>query len=380
MIVAIKTPRSKLLEGREKIVHGLQEIRLRVQLRHQNVLPKFLGITTKFIESLSIVTWWMEGNSHDYVQDESIDPCPLIIGIAQGLQYLHNLTPDAVFHGNLRGLNVLILDNGEPLLTNLGLLWPVDSSPGVSSIRDIRGTVNWMAPEMFDGGHGCRPTAEGDIWAFAMTALELFTRENPFHDHTDPTAIKSSIKKGLPGRPNACNRMTDPWWNILVQCWEVASSSRPTISQVVKSFAALGAVQSPTLKESIKRISRKCPNIKRLDGQIDKDHSILIRGGFATVCRGTLCHKQTKVAVKTARGDLSMDEKIINRILEEVYVWYKLRHANILPLLGITTQFDSTLSIVSRWMERGTARDYVRDSINDPRPLVRGCATCMTQI
>ena len=56
-----------------------------------------------------------------------------------------------------------------------------------------------------------------------------------------------------------------------------------------------------------------------MDGQIDKDHSILIRGGFATVCRGTLCHKQTKVAVKTARGDLSMDEKIINvRVLAMV--------------------------------------------------------------
>lgn len=52
-------------------------------------------------------------------------------------------------------------------------------------------------------------------------------------------------------------------------------------------------------------------------------------------------------------------------------MWYKLRHANILPLLGITTQFNSTVSIVSRWMEKGNAHDYVQDSNNDPRPLVR---------
>jgi len=57
--------------------HALQEIRLRTQLRHQNVLP-FLGITTKFVETLSIVSRWMERNAHDYVQDESVDPRPLV--------------------------------------------------------------------------------------------------------------------------------------------------------------------------------------------------------------------------------------------------------------------------------------------------------------
>ena len=53
-----------------------------------------------------------------------------------------------------------------------------------------------------------------------------------------------------------------------------------------------------------------------------------------------------------------------------MHVWSKLDHANILPLLGITTKFDWTVSIVSPWMENGNARDYVQDEAIDPRPLV----------
>jgi len=179
-----------------------------------------------------------------------------------------------------------------------------------------------------------------------------------------------SIKKGAPDRPSACNRMTDPWWNILVQCWEVIPSSRPNISQVVEIVAALvrtfilaqipstsygrrvvraplalrmcsiscvcwpllififhclswhfkGAVPSPALEELIKRISQKSPDINRFDGQIYKDDSSPKRGTYAIVYRGTQLPGQTKVAVKTAhQWGPSMDETIIEvSVLEMV--------------------------------------------------------------
>jgi len=58
------------------------------------------------------------------------------------------------------------------------------------------------------------------------------------------------------------------------------------------------------------------------------------------------------------------------RLLAEVYIWSKLAHENILELLGITTAFDHTISIVSPLMPRGNAFDFVQDVDNDPRPLV----------
>lgn len=58
------------------------------------------------------------------------------------------------------------------------------------------------------------------------------------------------------------------------------------------------------------------------------------------------------------------------RVLNEVYVWSKLRHNNVNELLGITTAFDDTISIVSPLMSQGNAFDYVQNPDIDPRPLV----------
>ncbi|KAG6328624.1 hypothetical protein ID866_10467 [Astraeus odoratus] len=83
---------------------NIREIQAWSKLRHENVLP-VLGITTEFDGSIALVYERMDrGNAHDYVQDESVDPRPLIVEIALGLQYLHNHTPSPIFHGNLRGV------------------------------------------------------------------------------------------------------------------------------------------------------------------------------------------------------------------------------------------------------------------------------------
>ncbi|KAI6035600.1 hypothetical protein F5J12DRAFT_705849, partial [Pisolithus orientalis] len=72
------------------------------RLAHENILP-LLGITTEFDSTVSIISPWMQnGNAHNYVQDTTVDPRPLILGIAQGLHYLHNYMPSSIFHGDLK--------------------------------------------------------------------------------------------------------------------------------------------------------------------------------------------------------------------------------------------------------------------------------------
>ncbi|KAI6000349.1 kinase-like domain-containing protein, partial [Pisolithus orientalis] len=58
----------------------------------------------------------------------------------------------------------------------------------------------------------------------------------------------------------------------------------------------------------------------------------------------------------------------------EVHVWSKLRHENIVRMLGISTQFDYTISIISEWMPLGNAHTYVQNIENDPRPLLEDVA------
>ena len=113
-----------------------------------------------------------------------------------------------------------------------------------------------MAPEMFEVYH--ETTAAQDVWAFAMTALvifsptcarrliaeflqELFTREDPFYPFRG-NAIIMRMMKGLPDRPsaeNTCSRLTDEWWSICSECWHADPSKRPTMSQVAKKIVQI---------------------------------------------------------------------------------------------------------------------------------------------
>ncbi|KAG6329484.1 hypothetical protein ID866_9605, partial [Astraeus odoratus] len=206
------------------------------RLQHNNIVL-VLGVVTKFDYSVSIVCEWVpNGNAHDYVQDKDIDPRPLLRDIARGLQYLHNRS-DPIVHGDLRGKNVLISQDGHALLADYGLIAVIDSSFSMTAATPIHPTVRWMAPEQING-YG-KATTQGDIWAFAMTTLELFTREVPYNGIRDTRSVIHHVLRETPSRPSSestCNRMTDGWWGICELCWERNESLRPSILGILNKI------------------------------------------------------------------------------------------------------------------------------------------------
>ncbi|KIM60688.1 hypothetical protein SCLCIDRAFT_1216597 [Scleroderma citrinum Foug A] len=220
-----------------------REVHIWSKLHNDNILP-VLGFTTKFDQTISIVSPWMErGNAHDYVQDVDVDPRPLLVGIATGLQYLHSYEPHPIYHGDLKGFNVLISDDGCPLLTDFGFAFIVDSSFSMDVEGGRGGTLQWMAPEYFGlwedstatERDAWAATAEKDVWAFGMTILELFTRQRPFPGVDKGFQLIPRIRMGHP-RPSdevTCSRLTDEWWNICLLCWHLDPSKRPRVSDVL---------------------------------------------------------------------------------------------------------------------------------------------------
>ncbi|KAI6000347.1 kinase-like domain-containing protein [Pisolithus orientalis] len=135
---------------------------------------------------------------------------------------------------------------------------------------------------------------------------------------------------------------------------------------------------SPVLHKLSERASRYSIN---LNGRINRTLGRLPqRGSTAIVYQGTLIPDGTEVAIKTFRCTLSGSEADLKRLFREVHIWSKLRHENIVPLLGISTEFDSTLSIISEWMPLGNANTYVQNTENDPRPLLEDVASGLDYI
>ncbi|KAG6330867.1 hypothetical protein ID866_8223 [Astraeus odoratus] len=96
-----------------------------------------------------------------------------------------------------------------------------------------------MAPEITEGGE---LSAAADVWAFGMTALELFTRKIPFHQYRATPGVILRIFRGPPDRPtdeDTCSRMLDDWWDICTRCWNRDPSSRPTISEIIEDISVI---------------------------------------------------------------------------------------------------------------------------------------------
>ncbi|KAI6139741.1 kinase-like domain-containing protein [Pisolithus tinctorius] len=209
--VAVKTIHAYPPATQEAIERVLREVHLWSNLRHENI-QLLLGISTDFNFTL--------------------------LGIANGLHYLHNHEFGPIVHGGLRGSNVLISDDGQALLIDFGLMSLVNSTFGLPVSVSRMAAINWTAPECLEGP---KAAVEQDIWSYGMTALELFTRNPPFHDKPTVRVLMQRIMAGPPDRPNAQSthsHLTDEWWEICMSCWNRDPSARPGIADIATRIAA----------------------------------------------------------------------------------------------------------------------------------------------
>ena len=57
---------------------------------------------------------------------------------------------------------------------------------------------------------------------------------------------------------------------------------------------------------------------------------------------------------------VDIDSLYFQLLVKEIRVWSTLAHPNVLPLLGFVIEGDYP-SLVSEWMENGTASQYVKE-------------------
>ncbi|KAL5504702.1 hypothetical protein ACEPAH_7365 [Sanghuangporus vaninii] len=117
-----------------------------------------------------------------------------------------------------------------------------------------------------------------------------------------------------------------------------------------------------------------------LTGRLSKTRKVISGGAYGDISKGHFRapDRRVKVAVKCLRFYLKEDIKTSHQLFEkEIYVWSKLDHENILPLMGYSIDIMTGFPLlVSRWMENGSAWTYVNSHPNpDVLRLVTGIAS-----
>ncbi|KAJ7869288.1 kinase-like domain-containing protein [Mycena olivaceomarginata] len=149
-------------------------------LCHPNFLP-FLGVSTKVLPPLSLISPWMEnGCLMRYPeQNPDYDRLKAVMETAEGMRYLHELDPPIV-HPDIRGANILVTDDGHCCLADFGL--SAVTGMTVTSVRK-GGSVAWMAPEIMEEiSPGTEPSPTRDPTCFIDSSLgQIFTGNPPFN-------------------------------------------------------------------------------------------------------------------------------------------------------------------------------------------------------
>ncbi|KAH7322112.1 kinase-like domain-containing protein, partial [Rhizoctonia solani] len=250
--VAIKTLRisiSSITEDSKYIKHAARELHTWSKCPHPNVLPLYEMVV--FRGRIGMVSPWMgQGNLPRYLErTPDVDKCKLCVQISYGLSYLHQIGIVGV-HGDLKGANVLISDDGVPVITDFGnSLHPDRSMKFTETTGSNSLTVRWSAAEIIteSGMH----SKSSDVYALAMVRVdEVFAGTVPYDGRREPTIIYLVVtKREPPVRPEgipSSRKAGDELWGLLLRCWSFEPSARPSANEVAK-FVSDG---HPTSMES----------------------------------------------------------------------------------------------------------------------------------
>ncbi|XP_056171168.1 G-type lectin S-receptor-like serine/threonine-protein kinase At2g19130 [Syzygium oleosum] len=252
----------KLVNQNQSNKQFLAEVRTIGTIQHVNVLrlrgfcaeesKRFLVYEYLANGSLAVHLFQKGSNTLDWKTRYGI-----AIGIAKGLEYLHERCRDRIIHCDIKPENILLDSELAPQIADFGLakLLGRDVSRVITTIKGTRG---YLAPEWISGG---AITSKVDVFSYGKLLFEIISgKRNIGELNSDmreylPLQVANSIAKGEEVLP-----LVDPRLDGLVEmeelcrackvaCWCIQDSERdrPTMTQVVQILEGVMAVEKPPI-------------------------------------------------------------------------------------------------------------------------------------
>ncbi|QRW06865.1 Tyrosine kinase catalytic domain protein [Ceratobasidium sp. AG-Ba] len=342
------------------------------QAQHKNILPLY-GLywapddTTNALPAI-VLPYCAAGTCTEYIKRHpAVDRVEITCQVADALVYLHSL-PRPVVHGDIKSANVLMTDDGIPLLADFGLSRIVaESSTGLTT-SSSRGAYRWMAPELFGGVEDqiqVLATTASDVWAFGCLCIEIFAGQLPWaaikHDTLVMKAIAIDRRQPSLGLSFESGILMD----TLGRCWTYEPSKRPSMSE--GSLLRMRRYRNQYTREIIMHWPPTWKVVEYWVNGREYTQTEYNRNRLQSAAQDIPTVSNTMAVIEIIpqlEGDSVIyikDESVqstIKNIAREIYVWSRLKHENILNLTGLA-MFQEDFSIVSPWMENGTLLQYV---------------------
>ncbi|CAE6376742.1 unnamed protein product [Rhizoctonia solani] len=223
--------------------HAARELHTWNKCDHPNVAP-LLGLVV-FRGRIGMVSPWMNRGSLSYflAQTPGANRRSLCVQICEGLSYLHQI---GIIHGDMKGANVLITDDGTPVLTDFGNAFlkeqTMNFTPTSSSIAM---SVRWSAPEIINGS---RPTKASDVYALGTTLYEIVSGKLPYQTQSEVAIVfLVTVRKQLPERPECMpigHHDAEKLWSLFLRCWS-EQEARPSAAETAREIKTISLDNLP---------------------------------------------------------------------------------------------------------------------------------------
>ncbi|GLV59103.1 hypothetical protein KDH_59310 [Dictyobacter sp. S3.2.2.5] len=192
----------KILDTRlspDEVEHFRQEARIIAQLEHPHIV-RVLDFGVEDDMPFLVMSYAPHGSLRQRYPKGSRLPANMVVTlvkqIASALYFAHQAR---LIHRDIKPENILLGRNDEALLSDFGLAI-VSQSSSHNQLRDVSGTIAYMAPEQARG----KPQAASDQYALAIMAYEWLSGRRPFNGTYEELVVQhaftrpTSLTEGAP--------------------------------------------------------------------------------------------------------------------------------------------------------------------------------------
>ncbi|KAK7247245.1 hypothetical protein RIF29_42124 [Crotalaria pallida] len=173
--VAVKVLNNAEEDGKEFI----NEVGIMGKIHHINV-ARLLGFCAEGIHRALVYNFFPNGSLQNFIyspdnKDHFLgwEKLQLVaLGIAKGIEYLHQGCNNSILHFDINPHNVLLDDNFNPKISDFGLAKLCSKNASAVSMTAARGTFGYIAPEVFSRNFG-NVSHKSDIYSYGMLLLEI---------------------------------------------------------------------------------------------------------------------------------------------------------------------------------------------------------------
>ncbi|KAL2547144.1 Cysteine-rich receptor-like protein kinase 3 [Forsythia ovata] len=227
--------------------HFFNEVNLISGIDHKN-LVKLLGSSITGPESLLVYEYVTNQSLHDYLFVRKDVPqlsweerFKIILGIAEGLAYLHEESKLRIIHRDIKLSNILLDEDFTPKIADFGLarLFPEDKTHISTAVA---GTLGYMAPEYVVRG---KLTEKADVYSFGVLVIEVVCGTKIYAFSQNSHSILQKVwnlygagKLSEAVDPSLENKFQEDEASRVLQigliCVQASAELRPSMSIVVK--------------------------------------------------------------------------------------------------------------------------------------------------